>query len=77
MKKYIVVNSEGYEDFDLKVGDIVTKVDDSDNDLYELPERLHGRGHSAPLSDRRSKIKGCNYLYIYVDDIKEIKEDVK
>lgn len=77
-KQYRVTNSDVYENYKLKVGDIVTKIEgptDSNFDLYELPEHLHGRGHNASLYDGRLELKEPNYLYIYPDDLEEIKEN--
>ena len=77
-KKYIVIESRGYDRRGLKVGDIVTKVEGSTNgSLYELPKHLHGKGYNAIVYDEHLNLKEDNYFYIPEDYLEEIKEDVK
>ena len=60
----------------LKIGDIVTLVEGSvDNDLYELPEHLHGKGHDGSVYDPHLNLKAYNYLYLSAFDLVEIKDD--
>lgn len=75
-KKYRVVTTNEYYDclLGLKVGDIVTKIEGSNNDLYELPKHLRGRGHSANILDGHLNLKKPNYAYIPEDYLEEIKD---
>lgn len=60
----------------LKIGDIVTLVEGSvENDLYELPERLHGKGHDGSMYDPHLNLQERNYLYLSTFDLQEIKDD--
>lgn len=71
-KKYRVTDNYDYAFIGLKVGDIVTKVDDTEeDDLYELPKNLHGKGHKYWHLQER------NYFYISRYDLEEIKEIIK
>lgn len=70
-KKYRVTINDGYEDFGLNIGDIVTKVENSiEDDLYELPEYLHGQGYTV----EHLNLQEHNYIYIHIDDLEEIEE---
>lgn len=79
MKKYRVTKKYNiYESDGLKVGDIVTKVDGSvDDDLYELPKHLHGKGHTADVYNEHLNLKEPNYIYIQKSYLEEIKENKK
>lgn len=75
-KKYRVANNYIYEEFGLKVGDIVTKIEGSvEDDLYELPKHLHGKGHNADVHDNHLKLQERNYIYISKKYLEEIKEN--
>lgn len=75
MKKFKVIH-DLTGGFGLKIGDVVTLVEGStDNDLYELPKRLHGKGHKGRSYDRHLDLKENNYLYLSAFDLKEIKDD--
>lgn len=74
-KKYRVTKNGIYDAYGLKVGDVVTKVDGSVQDnLYELPKHLHGKGHTAGLYDEHLNLQEHNYIYIHIDDLEEIEE---
>lgn len=74
-KKYRVTNNRIYESYGLKINDIVTKVEVSTEDnLYELPKHLHGRGHTASVYDKHLNLQERNYIYIDIDHLEEIKE---
>ena len=75
MRKFKVIH-DLTDNFGLKIGDIVTLVEGSvDNDLYELPEHLHGKGHDGSMYDPHLNLKGYNYLYLSAFDLQEIKDD--
>ena len=60
----------------LKIGDVVTLVEGSvDNDLYELPKKLHGKGHKGDRYDTHLNLKENNYIYVSAFDLVEIKDD--
>ena len=77
MRKFKVINNLT-SIYGLKIGDVVTLVDGSvENDLYELPERLHGKGHKADMYDLHLNLKENNYIYLSAFDLVEIKDEVK
>ena len=74
MKRFKVINNSMMFNFGLKIGDIVTLVEGSDdNDLYELPPRLHGEGHNGEIFNQHLNLKENNYIYIKISNLKEIK----
>lgn len=80
-KKYRVKNSDWYRYdylysyYRLKEGDIVTKIEGSvEDDLYELPKHLHGKGHKGDLYDKHLNLQEHNYVYIAKTRLEEIKE---
>lgn len=75
MRKFKVINvSSNY--YGLKIGDVVTLVEgSSEGDLYELPPRLHGKGHMASKYDPHLNLKEPNYVYIISPDLEEVKDD--
>lgn len=75
MRKFKVIH-DLTDNFGLEIGDIVTLVEGStDNDLYELPEHLHGKGHKGRMYDQYLNLKENNYLYLSAFDLVEIKDD--
>lgn len=73
-KKYKVIDNDSYEYFGLKVGDIVTKIEGStNNDLYELPKHLHGKGHTAAIQNGHLNLQEPNYFYLARHRLKRIK----
>lgn len=75
MRKFKVIH-DLTDGFGLKIGDIVTLVEGStDDDLYELPEHLHGKGHNGGKYDQHLNLKECNYLYLSAFDLQEINDD--
>lgn len=75
MRKFKVINNlTGTHG--LKIGDVVTLVEGSvENDLYELPKKLHGKGHDGSLYDPHLNLKENNYMYLSALDLVEIKDD--
>lgn len=75
MRKFKVIH-DLTDSYGLKIGDVVTLVEGSiDNDLYELPVYLHGKGHTGWLYDRHLHLKERNYAYLSAFDLVEIKDD--
>lgn len=75
-KKYRVIDDDSLvvKEFGLSIGDIVTKVDGSYNDdLYELPKRLYGRGHNAKENNPHLNLKAENYIYINKYSLEKMK----
>ena len=76
MRKFKVINNLT-STYGLKIGDIVTLVEGSvENDLYELPEHLHGKGHKADMYDPHLNLKDNNYMYLSELDLEEIKAEI-
>ena len=73
MRKFKVINNLT-STYGLKIGDVVTLVEGSvENDLYELPKYLHGKGHKADMYDLHLNLKENNYIYLSELDLEEIK----
>ena len=76
MRKFKVINNLT-STYGLKIGDVVTLVEGSvENDLYELPKRLYGKGHKADMYDLHLNLKENNYMYLSEFDLEEIKVEI-
>ena len=76
MSKQYRVNTKLIHDaFELNEDDVVTLVEGSkEDDLYELPKHLHGKGHKGKIFDEHLNLKESNYTYIYEGHVEEMEE---